>query len=309
MAPRPGSSTAGAVLWGMLAPFGTLAVLVGACGLGYREARHRDVGRTYLRYVGTVAGAGATVMLLVFVGGVVLGGSSGSAPFVGLLSLVTLLVGLPGVLTVAALAGVSLASTRGDDAPVRSTRELLPVAVGTGAVAGVGFVLESVADLATAAGGGVGVAASLPQFGSAGRTLVTYLQAGRLAGDLTLIGAGIVVGVLAVRRRGVAAPSRRFVGVVGAGALTGLLVAWAPVMYYVTSANAPTTDSVETAATALASAVVSTAAVAAFAVVAGVGVARFGTDEGDADGSEDTDGLDFEPVTETPASERSLRDH
>jgi len=259
---------------------------------------------------GGVAAAGATTLLLVFAGGAVLDGTGVSDPFLVLLTVVTLLVGVPGVLTVAALAGVTLASTRADDSPARSVEELLPLALGAGAVAGTGYVLHSVADLAIAAGDGAGIAASLPQFGTIGTTVLAYLQAGQLAGDLVVIGAGIALGVLAVRRRYVAVPSRRFVGVVTAGALGGLLVAWVPVTWYVATAGGDASAlSFASAAASIPTAVVWTGLVTVLAVVAGVGVARFEADDRGAGGSADTDGLDFEPVTETPASERSLRDH
>ncbi|WP_135363089.1 hypothetical protein [Halosimplex halophilum] len=305
-----GSSSVRFALWEGLWALGTVAVLAGACALGYREARHREVGPAYLRYVGVVAGTCTTVLLLVLAGWVVLNGPNGSNPFLGLLTVVTLLVGVPGVFTVAALAGVAFASARGDGAPVRSATELGPLALGAATVAGTGYLLNSVADLAITAGDGVGVAASLPQFGSTGATVLAYLQAGQLAGDIVVIGAGMALGVLAVRRRGVATPSRRFVGIVAAGALGGLLVAWVSVTWYATTgggdANAP---SFVSAAASFPDAVVWTGVVTVLAVVAGVGVAHFETDDRETGSRESTDSPGFDPGTETRTNERSLRDH
>ncbi|QLH80121.1 hypothetical protein [Halosimplex pelagicum] len=292
-----GPSSVRFALWEGLWALGTVAALAGACALGYREARHREVGPAYLRYVGVVASAGTTVLLLVLAGWVVFNGSNGSNPFLGLLTVVTLLVGVPGILTVAALAGVAFASTCGDDTSVRSDAELGPLALGAATVAGTGYLLNSVADLAITAGDGVGVAASLPQFGSTGATVLAYLQAGQLAGDIVVIGAGMALGVLAVSRRGVATPSRRFVGIVAAGALGGLLVAWVSVTWYVTTgggdASAP---SFVSAAASFPDAVVWTGVVTVLAVVAGVGVAQFETDRPDAAGGEGTDSTSADPA-------------
>ncbi|WP_459194596.1 hypothetical protein [Halosimplex sp. J119] len=299
--PGFGSPAATAAVSTALGAVGMALVLAGACALGYREARHRDVGRTYLRYVGVVAAAGATTMLLIFAGTVVAGGTMRSNPFMELLTVTALLVGVPGVLTVAALAGVALATAREEGAPARSTRPLLSVGLGAAALVGAGYVLDSVGTIAIVAGDGVGVPASLPQFGSIGTTVVTYLQAGRLASDLVLLGGGVALGALTARRYGVTTASRRVLGTAVAGALGGLLVAWPVVTWYVTIGGAGTSGlSFATIGASIPDALVSTALVAALSVVAGVGVGRFEADDGDSDGSRTTGGRGFDSATETP---------
>ncbi|WP_123536057.1 hypothetical protein [Halosimplex salinum] len=289
---------------------GRVAVLAGAFALGYREASHHDVGRTYLRYVGVVYAAGATALLLTVVGVVVASGSAGSSPFLSVLVVAALLVAVPGVLTVSALAGVALASARGGDQRTPSTRELLPFALAASVVTGVGYALDSAGDLAMAAGDSVGVPTWLPQFGTIGSTVTTYFQAGQLAGDLALVGGGLALGALAVRWTGVAAASRRFVAAIATGALGGLLVAWVAVTWYLASANAgPDAPTFASIAAALPNTVVSTVVVVTLATIAGVGVARFEADGPDAGGSADSDDRDVEAVTETPVSEGSIRDH
>ncbi|WP_415378550.1 hypothetical protein [Halosimplex sp. TS25] len=287
----------------------TLAVLAGAFALGYREASHRDVGRTYLRYVGVVCAAGATVLLLMFGGAVVANGSAGSSPFLTALVVTATLVAIPGVLTVSALAGVTVASTRDSGSRALSTRGLLPFALAAGVVTGAGHALNAAGDLAMVAGDGVGVPTWLPQFGTIGTTVTTYLLASQLAGDLALVGGGLALGALAVRRTGIAAPARRFVAAVATGALGGLLVAWIPITWSLAAEN--TDPGLAAGAATLPNAVVSTAVVATLATVAGVGVARFEADGSDAGGGvgDDTDDPGFEAVTETPVSERSIRDH
>ncbi|WP_436923339.1 hypothetical protein [Halosimplex amylolyticum] len=294
----------------MALALGTIAVLAGAVALGYREARHRAVGRTYLRYVGVVYAAGATALLLTVAGVLVTTGSAGSSPFLTLLTTATLLVAVPGVLTISALAGVTIASVREGGRRTPSARDLLPFALAAGVVTGVGYALDSVARVAMVASDGVGVPAWLPQFGTIGTTATTYLQAGQLAGDLALLGGGIGLGVLAVRRTGMTALSRRFVAVTATGALGGLLAVWLPVTWYLVTENAgPGAPTVPSIAATLPNAVVSTAVVATLATVAGVGVARFDADESDGGGSADRDDRSVDAVTETPISERSIRDH
>ncbi|MFC7193626.1 hypothetical protein ACFQL4_01600 [Halosimplex aquaticum] len=217
-----------------------------------------------------------------------------------------MLVAIPGVLTVSALAGVTFASARDDGSRTRSARELLPFGVAAGVVAGVGHALDSVGGVALAAGDGVGVPAWLPQFGTVGTTVTTYIQVGQLAGDLAVVGGGLALGVLAVRRAGLTAPSRRFVVATATGALGGSLLAWLPIAWFVTADRAG--PGLATVAAAVPNVVVSTAFVAVLAVVAGVGVARFEAD-GSSGSSGGPDAAGFEAVTETPVSERSLRDH
>lgn len=287
---------------------GTFAVLAGAFALGYRETRHHDVSRTYLRYVAVVWSAGAAVLLLI-VG--VLIASSGSTSSVSVtisLTVTALLASIPGVLAVSAMAGVGYATTSTDDADQSvGTHTLVLLGLGAALVTGVARGFESVLDVLVATNDGIGVPATLPQFGSIGTTVLTYHQVGELAADIVLIGGGLALGFLAVRRVGLARPSRGFVGAVGVGALSGLSAVLVPVNWVV--ATAEPGRGLSHLVGSMPGAVVSTGVVAVLAAIAGLGVARFesagsGTRErGDADFAAD------DAVTETPVSEGSIRDH
>ncbi|ELZ26799.1 hypothetical protein C475_07691 [Halosimplex carlsbadense 2-9-1] len=271
---------------------GTTAVLAGALALGYREAGHRDVFESYLRYVGAVlaGGAGAVVLtVLVLVAG------DGGNPFDTVLTAATALVGVPGFVAVSALAGAGLASLgRPDPASAPSVRRSLSLGPAAAVVTGLGVALDAAVDVLVATTEGVGLPAFLPQSWSIGSTLVTYLQLTRLASDLVLLAGGLALGYLAVRRLGVEAPSRRFAAVVVLGGFAGFWVAWLPATAVL--AATPSGSSLAALAVAVPGRLLSTAAVATVAAVAGVAVARFGTDRPDAADGEGVDSTGGDPA-------------
>lgn len=292
----------------LVAAVGTLAVLAGAFALGYREARHHDVSRTYLRYVAVVCSAGAAVLILIVVPLIATSGSISSVSATIPLTVTALLVSVPGVLAVSALAGVAYATTSTDDGdqPL-GTHTLVWLGLGAALVTGVARGFESVLDVLVATNDGIGVPATLPQFGSIGTTVLTYHQVGELAADIVLIGGGLALGFLAVRRTGLASPSRGFVGAVGVGALSGLSAVLVPVNWVV--ATAEPGRGLSHLVGSMPGAVVSTGVVAVLAAIAGLGVARFESAGAGRGKRGDADFVDAEAVTETPVSEGSIRDH
>jgi len=264
---------------------GTTAMLAGAFALGYRDGRHRDVSGPYRRYVGAVLAAGAVAVVLTGLQLVATGETMGAAPFDLVLTVAVALVSLAGVVGVSALAGAAVASLpRPEPADAPSIRTLLPVGLAAALVTGLGVVLDAAVGVLLTTTDGIGLPAFLPQSWSIGSTLVTYLQLTRLASDLVLLGGGLALGYLAVRRLGVATPSRRFVAAVAVGGFAGLLLAWGPTTAVV--AATPSGSSLPALVVAFPGRVVSTAAVATVAAVAGVGVARFGADRPDGAGEE-----------------------
>ena len=292
----------------LVVTIGTLAVLAGAFALGYREARHHDVSRTYLRYAAVVCSAGAAVLFLIFGALFVTSGSDTSGSVTVALTVATLLVSIPGVLTVSALAGVAFATTPMDDAGQSlGTRTLVALGLGAALVTGVARGFESATDVLLATHDAPGIPESLPQFGTIGTTVLTYIQVGRLAADLLLIGGGLALGYLAVRRAALVSPSRRFVGSVGLGALSGLSAVLVPATLVV--ATAEPGRGLSYLVGSIPGAVASSALVATLAAIAGLGVARFESANARTGERGDTDFPDAEAVTETPVSEGSIRDH
>ncbi|QLH75793.1 hypothetical protein HZS55_00065 [Halosimplex rubrum] len=265
---------------------GTAAVLAGALALGYREARHRDVTGVYRRYAGAVLLGGAGALVLTVVTLIAAGETMGTGPFGLVLPIAVELVAVPGVFAVSALAGVALASLpRPGPADAPSIRTLLPLGAAAALVCGLGVALESAFSVLVSVTGVDGLPAFLPRSWSLGSTFVTYIQLTRLASDLALLGGGLALGYLAVRRLGVETLSRQFVAVVAVGGFAGFWLAWLPTTAIVVVDGVGTT--LGTYLLAVPASLLSTVAVATLAAVAGVGVARF---EGDGRGAVGRDG-------------------
>lgn len=330
------------LVWGQvyaqaLSVLGTVAIVAIGLWIGRRVAR-RDEPPSYRRLF-AVAFAGGTLALLAAVGAGIatLGMTASSVWFVALL-VAALLAAIPLVTAAAALAGFAVTRDRAADPPTDGRRSLpgVRVAVAAGAAAVLVVALDSAVSVLLAASDAVGLPGWLPQYGSVGMSTAFYSQAFQFLSAVAVVGLGCAIGLVAARR-GVDRPRRRFAGLVAAGSGIGALAALVALASFLSGESA--SQSPLLAVVSPLATTVTTALVLTIAALAGVGVVRSGSDlrersdpdspstpvevespsadderpepadadseSGDANDESFADG----PVTETPASRDSLRDH
>jgi len=267
----------------LLATLGTLVAFAASVGLGYREQRRHDVSRASREFATELGAGGAAVVVVVAIL-TVEGATSTASPLLLVLALLSVLVSMPLVVVVAALAGVALARLptewQRSDAPLGSP---LAVPVGAAVVAAGSVVVESATTVLMSSG--VGLPDRFSGFGRATmETLSIFSSADSLASGLLLVGGGVLLGIAGARRYDFDGSVRRFVVLVGVGSLVGTTVG--PVL------PAVLTDSTLAGAfgagsrwlvawmASLASAYVETALVVTLAAVAGLGIGAFENDSG-----------------------------
>jgi|GEM_PF-1592857 len=277
----------GSVYVTLLATLGSLVTVAASVAVGYREQHRHDVRRTYREFATAVGAGGAAVVVLTAILAVrpsVLTGTV--SPLLLVLALLSVLVSMPLVVVVAALAGVAVARLptewQRSDAPFASP---LAVPVGAAVVAAGSMVVESGTMLLVSLSGGFGVPDRFSQFGGAAmETLSIYSSADSLASGLLLVGGGVALGIYAVRQYDFDESVRRFVVLVGVGSLVGT-TAGPVIPALVTDSTLAGTFGAGSRwlvawVASLASAYVETALVVTLAAVAGLGIGAFEGESG-----------------------------
>lgn len=265
----------------VLSTLGSLVIVTASVGVGYREQRRHDVCRASREFATELGAGGAAVVVVTAVLAVGSPVSTGVvSPVLLVLTLLSVLVSMPLVVVVAALAGVTLAGLptgwKRTDMPFASP---LVVPVGVAVVAAGSIAVESGMLVLRSLSDGFGVPAGFPQFGSPGETLSVYSSADSLASGLLLVGGALALGVYAARRYDFDDSVRRFVVLVAVGSLVGTTVA-PPILSVVTGSTLAGSFGVGGGwlfawVASLTSAYVETALVVTLAAVAGLGIAAF----------------------------------
>jgi len=278
---------AGRVSVTLLATLGSLVTVAASIAVGYREQRRHDVRRTYREFATELGAGGATVVVVAAILAVRPAVASGTvSPLLLVLALLSVLVSMPLVVVVAALAGVAVARLptewQRSDVPFASP---LAVPVGAAVVAAGSLVVESGTMLLVSLSDGFGVPDRFSQFGGAAmETLSIYSSADSLASGLVLVGGGIALGIYATRRYDFDESVRRFVVLVAVGSVVGT-TAGPVIPALVTDSTLAGTFGAGSRwlvawVASLASAYVETALVVTLAAVAGLGIGAFEGESG-----------------------------